>query len=332
MPQKKHSRLKIIIDVVMSALMIAASLFLVLNRQYVLDQINVWSFKPSDSIIALENRSGMNSYGKFLFLASHPLIDGTQSFNNECEKAENTVSILGCYNGSRIYVYDVTSSDLDGIKEVTSAHEMLHAAYDRLSSNEKNQLQPLLEAEYEKLESNKDYADRMDFYSRTEPGEKYNELHSVIGTEVSDIDPKLETYYKRYFSNRSNCTTFYKKYSDVFRSLKDKANALLNELNSLNTSINADLSTYNSTLSQLNADISSFNRLASSGYFESQTEFNKAKSLLEARISKLESTRATINSSIEKYNSLLAEYNSNAAESNKLYDSIDSSLAPAPSL
>ncbi len=47
-------------------------------------------------------------------------------------------AILGCYNPSSrdIYIYNVTNSELDGVKEVTAAHEMLHAAWERLSESE----------------------------------------------------------------------------------------------------------------------------------------------------------------------------------------------------
>ncbi len=77
-------------------------------------------------------------------------------------------AILGCYVTQRIYIYDVKDAKLDGIREVTAAHEMLHAAYERMSSSEQTKVNALLEVEYEKLRNDKDLAERMAFYARTE--------------------------------------------------------------------------------------------------------------------------------------------------------------------
>lgn len=53
----------------------------------------------------------------------------------------------------------------------------------------------MLEKEYRK-NSDAEFSKRMDYYKRNQPGEEYNELHSIIGTEFADISPQLEDYYK----------------------------------------------------------------------------------------------------------------------------------------
>ena len=328
----KAKKARVIVNIVICFGFIALAIFIVISRQRIIDQITVWQFHSTSEINSLVDRAGMNDEGKFLYLASRPLLDATQNFNDECARIENTETILGCYSNYRIYMYDVTDSQLDGVREVTAAHETLHAAYARLGSDEKNKINVLLEAEYKKLENNKDYSDRMAFYARTEPGERDNELHSVIGTEITDIDPKLEAYYSKYFSNRQKVVDLNTKYSSVFTNLKNHANDLLSQMNALTSSISTRTAQYNADVKSLNSDILAFNQQANSGGFSTQYQFNSERAVLSSRVDSLSSDRAGIDDDISNYDNILNEYNSIASESKKLYNSIDSTLAPAPSV
>lgn len=333
MLRRKFSNAVIIGNIMACAVLIALALLIIINRQRVIDQVTVWQFNSTSEIDSLVGKSGMNDYGKFLYLASQPTLDATSNFNNECDRIENTTSILGCYSNYRIYIYDVTDKQLDGVREVTATHETLHAAYARLSDDEKIKISALLEAEYKKLETNKEYSDRMAFYARTEPGERDNELHSVIGTEVAKISTKLEDYYDKYFSDRQKVVVLNTKYSSVFANLKNHANELLSQMNALASSISTRTTKYNSDVVVLNNDIIVFNKRAggSNGGFSSQSQFYSERKALSARVSALDVTRNGIDSDIALYDKLLIEYNSIASESKKLYNSIDSTLAPAPS-
>lgn len=311
---------------------VLAALLLLANKQYVLDQLSVWQYKPDAEISALAARSGMNDTGKFYFYASHPAIDGAQEFNQECEHKESGTAILGCYNGRNIYIYNVTDAQLDGIKEVTAAHEMLHAAYARMSDGEKKSVDKLLEAEYNKLKNDKDFSERVAFYARTEPGERDNELHSVIGTEVANVSPALEAHYKKYFSDRSKVVALHDKYASVFTALQAKSDALSRQLTQLGDAIESGSAQYNADVTQLNADIETYNVKAKGGGFSSQAEFHAEFTSLKNRTAELESRRQAINSEITQYNSLRQELASVSSRSQALNRSIDSSLAPAPSL
>ncbi len=315
-----------------SLVLIAASLLLVANRQYIVDQITVWEYQPTSEIASLVERASLNDTGKFLFYASQPKLDGTQDFNAECERTETVTSILGCYNDNRIYIYDVTDTRLDGIREVTAAHETLHAAYYRFSDAEKDKVNLLIETEYKKLKIDKKFAELMAFYDRTEPGQRDNELFSIIATQVTDIDSQLESYYNRFFYDRQTVVALYEKYSSVFRELEAKADALATQINALASSISERSSQYNTDAKILNSDIASFDARAASGDFISQAQFYAERAVLMERVSELNALRASVSDDITKYYSLLAEYNSIATESTKLNNSIDSTLAPAPSL
>ena len=75
-----------------------------------------------------------------------------------------------------------------------------------------------------------------------------------------------------------------------------------------------------------------FNQRANSSQFTSQAQFNSERNALLSRLASLNTTRTDVDADIVKYDDLLAEYNSISIESKKLYNSIDSTLAPTPSL
>lgn len=309
---------------------IAALLFI--NRQFVVDQLSVWQYKPTADVVSLATRSGMNDTGKFYFFAAQPAVEEAQEFNKQCDRKEDTTAILGCYNGRNIYIYNVTNQSIDGIREVTAAHEMLHAAYDRLSGSEKTHVNALLEAEYDTLKTDAKLAERMAFYDRTEPGERDNELHSVIGTEVASVSPELETYYKKYFTDRSEVTALHQKYATVFDDLQNRSQALISRLTTLNKTIEQDTAAYNKDVSKLNQDIETFNAKANAGNFTTQSEFQGERAALLARANQLDAKRQSINTDVAMYESLRQQLAAIASQSEVLNKSIDSSLAPAPSL
>lgn len=317
---------------VIVAVFVAAVSALVLNAQLLADTIRYYQYKPDSSIQAFAADTGMSSGGTFLFYASEPSLEDALSFNGKCGKTEATTAILGCYNGQNIYIYNVTDSRISSVRDVTAAHEMLHAAYKRLSTSEKERVNRLLEAEYTKLKDDKNLAERMAFYDRSEPGERDNELHSVIGTEVGSIGDELEAYYRRYFSDRSKVVALHAQYSTVFESLQKQADALTQEVNALAQTIKTKTAAYNTETSALESAIASFNARAKNGDFKSQAEFTNERQKLVARTATLEAMREDVNSAIARYNERVAELNSIATQTEALNHSLDSSLAPAPSL
>ena len=315
----------------LSIIALSASLFVWLHFQYLLDWVNYQTYTPSASISSITAGADLTDEGKFAFYAAQPVLDGTQTFDTRCDRKEQNTAILGCYVNNRIYIYDITDDRLEGIKEVTAVHEMLHVVYQRLSDEEKEALHRLLEKEAAKLENDKDFAERMDFYARTEPGERYNELHSIIGTEVAAIDSELEEHYSRYF-DRSTVLSLYKGYKQEFRRLEERAAQLVVTIEALASQINQAKANYVSSTNQLDRDIQDFNRRAESGAFDSPSTFNTERQALLARADKLKDERTEINAMVNRYNGLIREHNNIITESNELYESIDSSLAPAPSV
>ena len=319
-------------EIIILVLLIVFGGWFWLHHQYALDLVKNVSYKPSEEMVAIAEGAQLTDDGEFIFYASQPSLNSGETFNDACKRREADSPILGCYNGQKIHLFDVTDERLDGIEEVTAAHEMLHAIYERLSDNERDKLDKLLEQAY-KQNKNSELDERMSYYERTEPGEASNELHSIMGTEFKNIDSELEDYYEKYFVDRSKLVALHKRVETQFNRLDAKADSLVSSIDNLAGSINSRTSSYNSDISQLNSDIQTFNQRArTQGGFSSQAEFNQARADLQARSSSLEQMRQSIQANITRYNSLVAQLETINSEKASLYKSIDSTLSTTPTV
>ena len=311
--------------------MFGLAAFLILNRQFIYDQWNVWHYQPSASVNTISERAGLSDKGKFYLAASDAVVEDAAQFNTDCVRQEAKNPILGCYTNLHIYIYDVTNAELDGIEEVTAAHEMLHAVWDRLSDSEKTRIGNMLDAEYAKI-ATPELKARMDYYSRNEAGERQNELHSILGTEFGNLTPELESYYSQYFTDRKKVITMHDKYETIFTQLTTQADTLYSQLTALGKKITTESATYNATAATLSSNIQDFNNRAKAGSFTSTAQFNSERAALIARTSALEAERTSLNAEISSYNDMYAKYQALTVRTQQLNNSIDSTVAPAPSL
>ena len=117
----------------------------------ILDWWRLRDYAPTQEISLLAESSGMNDRGKKYFYVHDPALLDKAAFTSSCTVGEETI-VLGCYiTNQRIYLYNVDDERLAGVEEVTAAHEMLHAAYDRLSPAEKERTNALLEEAYSRV-------------------------------------------------------------------------------------------------------------------------------------------------------------------------------------
>jgi len=325
----RAQRSSVLIRLVISLGLLLSALFMFLNRQQLLDQYTVWQFRPSTEIAAVADRSQLTGHGKFLFYASQPQLLPRDPFNDACRSiATEQTAVLGCYSMNRIYLFAIDSQKLDGIKEVTAAHEMLHAAYQRLSDSERSRVNALLEKQSfgaDEVRINELMAE----YAKSEPGERLNELHSILGSELRTLDPELEAYYGRYFSDRSKLVALSEKYQSVFAELKTRQESLISELNMLADTVEQQGAVYKRDLQVLSSDVEAFNAEARSGQMSS-TAYAIGRSALEARQRDLKADYDWIQELIAQYDQKHFELASINTESNALNRSINSSLTPVP--
>lgn len=318
-------------QVLVSALLIAAAVWVVLNHQYALDTISVWQYRPSQQISALTERMRFTERGEFYFYSAQPQLSDQQSFNRVCINQEDHNVVLGCYVGQRIYIYDVADEQLDGVREVTAAHEMLHAAYERLSDKERTWLADLLEAQM--TTASPELTERLKVYDKLDHTERMNELHSVVGTEVAPLSTELEDYYGRYFSERASIVKLFDKYQAVFVDLRQHQESLIGELNSLAEEVNVRTVAYNTSIEHLNNDIERFNQRAMrTGGFDSQEDFNTARNDLLRRQTALQVEYDAIEAKRIVYEEKYSQLEALNVQQDNLQRKLDSTPAPVPAV
>jgi len=314
---------------IVSILLVAGSIWLWFERQYVVDAIQYNQYTPTVTVKEVANQAGLTDDARFTFYATRPSVESRDDFNQHCQRKEADSPILGCYVLSRIYIYNVTDERLSGTKAVTAAHELLHAKYDRLPDSEKKRLQPLLQAAYKRV-TNSELEARMKYYEKTEPGEAFNELHSILGTEYLSLGPELEDYYKHYFKDRSALVALHQKVAQTFLKLHEEADSLANEIEKLAHSINSKKAQYDVEVAGFNQSVEYFNTHAQE--FTTQQDFQAARQRLINKSKELGDFRQSILADIAKYKTLLAKLDAINAEAASLNASLDSTLSDVPKI
>ena len=275
-----------------------------LNNQWLIDSAVLSQYKPPQDVRSLTKDLQLTSEGERFFYIGQPDIANKDTFNEHCQKRHEKSVVLGCYIAPfHIYIYDVTDQRLDGVKQVTAAHEMLHVVYDRLTTAEKKRLNTLLEQALPSVEAqDASLAERLAIYEKTEPGERYNELHSILGTEAVTLPQELESYYRQYFTDRSIVVQFSEKYAGVLADLQSNQDELVRHLNTLANEITSETEALNTSIQELNTEVETFNQRAKTGAFTSQDVFDQERQALIIRRDTLDSERDALNQKIAAYN------------------------------
>ena len=134
--------------------------------------------------------------GSEVGISKEKLVELKASFVDSCSPVPDT---LACYNGDMLLNNQIKQRDR--LKQrVALAHEYLHYVWNKKA--DKIGLKPLLSSVYI---ANKAYFDSrfVNYYNNgTKVGDEnfYNELHSFVGTEVSDnkLSPELLHHYMMY--------------------------------------------------------------------------------------------------------------------------------------
>lgn len=304
--RRRPGRLARVLPIVLAFALVAAGVLGFLGFQRLADQYTVWTFSPTSAVSAIVDSSRMTAEGRFLFLASRPVVESPTTFASSCASNQEGSGILGCYlpRDRSIHLFDVTDPRLSGLTDVVAAHEMLHAAWDRMNTIERQQLTPLLEAEAAKLSGDADFQARLAYYAVHEPGERENELHSIIGTEVATIGPALEAHYATWLGDRRAIVALQAKTNAVFTDLEKRSSDLSTAMAAIQTAIDGEYSAYTTGYAQLNADIRHFNARTD---FTSNREIDQARRALEARRGALDAQYADILAKTAEYNADVAE-------------------------
>lgn len=283
------------------------------QRQAISDWIQLYGYEPPAEVTQLARQTHMTSDAQHLFYLNKPQITGKTAFSNYCTNYEQTI-VLGCYHGGQdgIYIlYVVNTPELSGVMQVTAAHEMLHAAYERLSDSEKTRIDTELTNFYNTKLKDVAIKDEVEAYRKTEPNALVNEMHSIFGTEVSNLPPSLESYYKRYFSNRQAVVKQAAMYANAFRSREaavKRYDAQLQKLAGQVTSEEAALTEKGKALQQERARLEAYKNSGNvNSYNAAVPAYNQLVRSYNALLNKIKAEIAQYNKIVERRNALIVE-------------------------
>lgn len=314
-PRKRFGR-GVIVSIIFWSI-IAIALF---NKQAISDWWRLTNYDPPTEIAQLATDTTMNDSARRLFYVYRPQVEPKEDFNEHCRSGEFTI-VLGCYVEDKgIYLFEVSDERLQGVKEVTAAHELLHAAYDRLSWSEQEKVDALTKAAFESLD-NQRIKETIAQYQEKDASSVAHELHAILGTEVRDLPDELEEYYAKYFEDRAQIVAYSESYEAAFSSRQGEADALASQLESLKEEIDA-----------ANAQLEAEGRALDERYqyIESQRDsadpdsFNAAVDEYNAALRAYNNKVASTSSQIDQYNALYEQYEAVVLEQEDLYKAIDS--------
>lgn len=299
----------------------------IVHRQDIVDWWKLHNYQAPAEVASLATQDTMTDRARKVFYVNQPAVLDKTDFANSCpagDKSEQTI-VLGCYHGNQngIYVLKVSDSRLDGVQQVTAAHEMLHAAYDRLSGSERHRVDAMLQDFYANHLTDKRVIKTIEAYKHSEPNDVVNEMHSIFGTEVATLTPDLEIYYRQYFDNRSAIAAYAAKYQGEFTSrqqLVDRDDARLAALKQQIDTMTGYLKT---KLDDINSEQGRLHNLRASGEVEA---YNAAVPGFNAMVTDYNRGIDQLKGLISTYNQLVADRNAVALEADQLTKELSSDV------
>ena len=283
------------------------------NQDLLLDWLNVKPQASSPDIERLATATAMTRSAQRLFYRQDPTIEQRREFLATCSKVPVKGVMMGCYSrrGSvgKIAIQIVTEPRLQGMMEVTAAHEMLHAAYDKFSQSERNRLTPLLESAVKRVKDER-LLKVLNQYKSDDRERYLNELHSHLGTEISNLgEPELEQHYAQYFTDRQQTVSFAVKAGSTLRIIDERAEKLKPEIDRLEIDLKARRAELDSTESQ--------SKLSSKRLEEKSSALNQVREKAEVGvangdpstnlIAEFENQRSRFNDAVEVHNAQVRE-------------------------
>lgn len=306
-------------------IVIALGIVTVAQRQFLYDAWRLHNYSPPTAISQIATQVGMTDKARKIFYVTDPVIEDKETFNQHCSGVSSTEKtiVLGCYNGRNIYVFNVTDQRLDGVKQVTAAHEMLHAAYDRLSQKERDRVNELLNQQFKDMNDQR-ITDIISEYKKSEPNDVLNEMHSIFGTELATLNPELQDYYSQYFVDRTKVVEFAQKYENIFTQSKEQIAAIDDQLTGLNSQIVKSKETLEQRKSTLDAERAELNSLRGN-----PSAYNSRVAGFNASVDAYNELLGKVTSQIAEYNALVEKRNGLAAAANDLAQGLDSHVGEA---
>lgn len=299
-----------------------------LKRQAITDWLKLRGYNPPAAIAQLAAKDTMTPEAKHLFYVNKPDITTGPAFTNHCPSGGEKTVVLGCYlgNDNGIYLYRVTDERLNGVEQVTAAHETLHAAYRRLGSKERNKVDAMLMDYYEHDLTDQRIKDTIAAYKKSEPNDVVNEMHSVFGTEVANLPAPLEQYYRQYFTDRAKITSYTAQYEGEFTSRQ----AMVGNYDKQLSTLKQQITTNETQLNQQKAGLDQQSKVLQQERSRGQiAAYNSGVPGYNASVDTYNNLLNTTKNLINQYNDIVARRNAIALEEQELVQDLSPSSLPA---
>ncbi len=308
--------------VLMSVILVVG--YSLMNVRSILDYVALRNYTPPAEVSALADKTKMSEATRRVFYVNHPQLQQKPEFAKSCTQQEETI-VLGCYvQNDGIYLLIVTDERLNGIVEVTAAHEVLHAMYDRLSSDERSRIDSLTAQAFANLD-NQRIKDNVENYKKRDPSVVPTELHSILGTEVAVLPQELEEYYSKYFTDRQAVVALLSKYESTFVNLENQAKSYDARLKVLKSTLDDNEAQLGSLGKEIDVERSQLDSLLSSGRV---SEYNAKVASFNALVNIYNALVKERQREVAEYNQLVEDFNTIAITEAELYDSLKSSPPP----
>jgi hypothetical protein len=291
--------------------------FVFSQRQPLEDWFLLHNYTAPADVAQLATDVTMTDKARHLFYVNHPDITSGAQFTGHCPLGTEKTVVLGCYVGADrgIYLYRVTDSRLQGVEQVTAAHEALHAAYRRLSGSQRSKVDNMLLNYYHHNLSDQRVKDTIAAYQKSEPNDVVNEMHSVFATEIPNLPPSLEQYYKQYFTDRSKITSYTATYQAEFTSRQ----TLVAQYDQTLQRLKRQTDSNQSTLAQQKASIDSQGQHLQSLRQSGQSEaYNRGIDSYNTAVNNYNSLVVTTRNLINQYNDIVSKRNAVVFEEQQL--------------
>ena len=300
------------------------------NAQGLRDWWTLRSYHAPVTVSAIASDDTMTAAARRIFYVNKPAVSTKAAFAPQCPSGTEQTVVLGCYKPRQdgIFVLQVSDPRLSGVEQVTSAHELLHAAYDRLSGRQKSQVNAWLLDYYQHGLKDPVIKSQLAAYRQTEPHDVVNEMHSLFGTEVTTLPPALENYYRRYFTDRTRVTAYYDAYQAAFTNRVSEIKRDDAQLKVWKQQINAQKAELQRQQQALTAQKAALDSRRASG---NVTGYNAGVAGYNQAVKVYDDGVGVLTSLVDNYNALVQKRNSLVLETQALTDEISAQVSPTGS-
>jgi uncharacterized protein with NRDE domain len=312
----KKVKLKLFLGTIGIFLLLASFAVLVYSGPLIKDYVLAYGYRESVDVSKAAEPLSLTNYSVRLLKASNTQIFDAEQFNISCAnfEAKETNRLLGCYLDQRIYVYNITNPELENSEDVTLAHELLHAGWDRMSAKQKLSLKNALEKQISSGISPATEKAISVYKQKGVSGDDLtNEIHSILGTDEPNLSPELEAHYQKFFKRRADIVNLSLGVNKVFEDVETEINSYQQSLNLLAAQIDdvqADIKLSNSEYRRLTgvAD-SKLNAGDYDGYNAMVGPINNLVAGAQELDAKQQQLISNYNLKVAKFNKLVEKYN-----------------------